>query len=67
MAYRKSGTRRVIFFEINWLWYALTRRKTNIVSFFYKHQLGKKIILDEATDVIVKNKKITRWTVTTKE
>ncbi len=42
-------------------------KKPKYPVYFYKHQLGEVLILDEAADVIVKDKKITRWTVTTKE
>ncbi len=66
MAYKRSGTKRVIFFERNWL-YASTNKKTKCHVYFYKHQLGFFLILDEVVDVIVKDKKIARWTVTTEE
>ncbi len=35
--------------------------------YFYEHQPGKVLILDEVVDIIVKNKKITSWTVTVEE
>jgi hypothetical protein len=35
--------------------------------YFYEHQPRKALILDEATDITVKNKKIVSWIVTTKE
>jgi len=35
--------------------------------YFYEHQLGEALILDETTDVIIKDKKIVGWIVTTKE
>ncbi len=35
--------------------------------YFYEHQLGKALILDEAIDITIKDKKIASWIVTTKE
>ncbi len=35
--------------------------------YFYEHQLGEALILDEAIDIIVEDKKIASWIVTTKE
>lgn len=34
---------------------------------FYEHQLGEVLILDEAVDILVKDKKITSQTITTKK
>jgi hypothetical protein len=47
--------------------YASTNKKTKCPVYFYKHQLGFFLILDEVVDVIVKDKKIARWIVTTEE
>jgi hypothetical protein len=35
--------------------------------YFYKHQLGEVLILDETIDVTIKDKKIVRWIVVAKE
>jgi hypothetical protein len=35
--------------------------------YFYEHQLGEVLILDEATNNTIKDKKITGWIVTTEE
>jgi ABC-type antimicrobial peptide transport system ATPase subunit len=35
--------------------------------YFYEHQPGEALILDEATDIIIKDKKITSWTMTVEE
>ncbi len=35
--------------------------------YFYKHQLGEVLILDEAADVTIKDKKVTRWTIIVEE
>jgi hypothetical protein len=35
--------------------------------YFYEHQLGKALILDEATNISVKDKNIDGWTMTTEE
>jgi len=35
--------------------------------YFYEHQLGKDLILDEAVDITIKDKKIASWIVTTEE
>jgi hypothetical protein len=35
--------------------------------YFYEHQLGKTLILDEATNISVKDKNIVGWIVTIEE
>ncbi len=35
--------------------------------YFFQHQLGEVLILDEYVDVAIKDKKIVGWTVTSKE
>ncbi len=39
------------------------KEKPKYPIYFYQHQLGEVLILDEATDVTIKDKKITRWIV----
>ncbi len=41
--------------------------KHEYLVYFYKHQPGEVLILDEVANVIVKDKKIARWIVTTEE
>jgi hypothetical protein len=41
--------------------------KVDYLVYFYEHQLGETLILDEATDIIVKDKKIVGWIVIFKE
>ncbi len=41
--------------------------KVDYPVYLYEHELGEALILDEATDIIVKDKKIVGWTMTTKE
>jgi hypothetical protein len=43
------------------------KEKPKYLVYFYKHQLGKILILDEVVDVIVKDKKIGGWIVTNEE
>ncbi len=43
------------------------KKKPKYPIYFYKHQLGEVLILDEAVDVIIKDKKIIGWTVIVEE
>ncbi len=43
------------------------KEKPEYPIYFYQHQLGEVLILDETTDVIVKDKNIARWIVATNE
>jgi hypothetical protein len=43
------------------------KEKPKYLVYFYNHQLGKILILDEVVDVIVKDKKIGGWIVTNEE
>jgi hypothetical protein len=43
------------------------KEKPKYLVYLYQHQLGKVLILDEAINVTIKDKKITRWIVTVKE
>jgi hypothetical protein len=40
------------------LWYVTPEDRIDYRVYLYEHQLGKAIILDEASNTIVKNKKI---------
>jgi hypothetical protein len=33
----------------------------------YQHKLGKTLIIDESTNIMIKNKQITGWTLTANE
>ncbi len=39
------------------------KAKPKYLVFFYQHQLGEVLILGEVADVIVRDKKFTRWTI----
>jgi len=41
--------------------------KVDNPMYFYEHQLGEALILDEVPNIIVKDKKIVSWTMTTEE
>ncbi len=43
------------------------KEKIKYLIYFYQHQLGEVLILDEATDVTIKDKKIIRWIVIAEE
>ncbi len=43
------------------------KNKVDDPVYFYEHQLGETLILDKATNIIIKDKKIVTWTMTTKE
>ncbi len=62
MAYRKSGTKRFTFLKELDYGMLQPKEKPKYLVYFYKHQVGKVLILDETIDVIVKNKKIIRCT-----
>ncbi len=44
-----------------------SKEKLEYLVYFYQHQLREVLILDEIANVTVKDKKITRWIVTTEE
>jgi len=67
VACRRSGTKKVIIFERNYYGMFQPKEKPKYLVYFYKHQLGKILILDEVVDVIVKDKKIGGWIVTNEE
>jgi hypothetical protein len=46
------------------LWYASTEKKPKYLVYFYKHQPKEVLILNEAVDVTIKDKKIIGWKVT---
>jgi len=56
MACRGNNTWRTIFTKRNRLWDVTTRRQSWLLGVFYEHQLGVVLILDEATNIIVKDK-----------
>jgi hypothetical protein len=39
----------------------------NYPSRYHQHELGKTLILDKSTNITIKNKQITGWTLTTNE
>jgi hypothetical protein len=41
--------------------------EVNYLMYSYEHQLGEALILDEAIDIIVKDKKTTSWIVIAEE
>jgi hypothetical protein len=43
------------------------KNKVDDSVYFYEHQPRETLILDEATNIIIKDKKIVNWTVTAKE
>jgi hypothetical protein len=43
------------------------KEKPKYPIYFYQHQLGEVLTLDEATDVTIKDKKIARWIVTVED
>jgi hypothetical protein len=68
VAYRRSGIKRVIYF-LNFFECGMLQpeEKHEYPIYFYKHQPREVLILDEVVDVIVKGKKIARWTITVEE
>jgi hypothetical protein len=43
------------------------KEKPKYLVYFYQHQPGEVLILDEIVDVIVKDKNITRWIIINKK
>jgi hypothetical protein len=67
MAYRRSGTIRIIFFIWDWLWNVATRRQEWASNIFLWTPTRWSINSDKGIDITINDKKSTSWTIIANE